>query len=86
MNMSETLQFLLAKRFHKMTSREAKAWAAEEIAEQRLEREKAKSRWLAQQLERTTDGRYHDLDAGKTAAEWEAWAEYFANEDLSPKG
>ena len=43
--------------------------------EKALEHEKAKVRWLCGQLERLCDGRHHDMEAGKTAEQWEMLAE-----------
>ena len=44
--------------------------------EQALEHERAKVIWLCEQLERLCDGRHHDLEAGKTAGQWEMLAEF----------
>ena len=79
--------------------RSASAWAgladlysgvkdavAQKKVEQALEHEKAKVRWLCGQLERTNDGRHHDLEAGKTAEEWECAAELsFLHQKISPE-
>ena len=78
--MSKCLSYLLGKD-RGMSDREAKAWAEKEAVEQDLEREKAKTRWLCRQLERLCDGRHHDLEAGKTAEQWELLAELFMEVD-----
>lgn len=44
--------------------------------EKALEHEKAKTQWLCKMLEKTNDGRYHPMESGKTAEQWEMLAEF----------
>ena len=78
--MSKYLSYLFGKGVG-MTDREANAWAEREAAERDLEHEKAKVRWLCERLANICDGRHHDLEAGKTAEQWEMLAELFIDVD-----
>ena len=85
--LSKYLSYIIGKQVGGMTDREAKAWAEKEEAENDLRREREKVAWLCKVLEKmdsdnfseklakTNDGRYHPLETGKTAIQWEMLAE-----------